>query len=134
MTGRALYRQPALNDLGALVEDEADLVQCFGTILLTRKGSDPLRPDFGSDCWRYLDQPLPRAIPACIAEARRALTRWEPRASILSVAAEVVQEDTLLHNAPQFAAHLKLIIRWVWSGVTGQARITNLSLPLGTWA
>ena len=134
MTALALYRQPALNDLGVLVEDEADIVQCFGVILLTRKGSNPLRPDFGSDCWLHLDKPIPLAIPACIAEARRALTRWEPRVTILSVAAEVMQEDTLLQNKPQFAAHIKLMIHWVWSGLSGQARTTNLSLPLGASA
>lgn len=67
-----------------------DLRQAITIILATRKGSDPLRPEFGSDIWRYVDHPIDRARPHLVREAVEALRRWEPRVEIerVSVAAD----------------------------------------------
>lgn len=62
-----------------------DLRQAIAIILATRRGSDPLRPEFGSDIWRYLDHPIDRARPHIVREVYAAIRRWEPRVKIQSV-------------------------------------------------
>ena len=65
--------------LGEVVEGIADIRQCIGTILTTTKGSDPLRPEFGSDIWRYVDRPVTVAAPNMAYEILDALGKWERR-------------------------------------------------------
>jgi len=40
--------------IGQVVEGVADINQCIGIILSTPKGSDPLRPTFACDLWRWI--------------------------------------------------------------------------------
>ena len=55
-------------------------------ILTTPKGSDIHRPDFGSDLWKFIDQPLNVITLGRIrAEITDAIERWEPRVKVLSV-------------------------------------------------
>lgn len=56
-----------------------DIHLCISNILLTQKGSDVLRPDFGSDHFRYIDQPEDIAIPHMVREITQALKKWEKR-------------------------------------------------------
>lgn len=72
--------------LGNVVQGIADVAQCIAIILTTPKGSDPLRPTFGADLWSFIDYPVNAAIPATVAEVTAALTQWEPRIKLLSVA------------------------------------------------
>ncbi len=58
--------QPKLNEIGSVVEDLDDIDQCIRIILMTRKGSDPHRPEFGSDIWQYIDAPVNITIPNII--------------------------------------------------------------------
>jgi phage baseplate assembly protein W len=74
-----------LGEIGKVVEGLADVSQCIGIILTTPQGSDPLRPTFGVDLWRYVDVPLDLAAPSIVREVTEAITRWEPRVQVLAV-------------------------------------------------
>lgn len=81
--------QPKLNEIGSVVEGTDDIDQCIRIILMTRKGSDPHRPEFGSDIWQYVDYPIQEAIPNIIREAMDSINIWEPRAQINSITATI---------------------------------------------
>lgn len=78
--------QPALGNLGGVVEGVDDIEQCIKIICTTPKGSDFLRPEFGLDFWSYLDFPLIRVTPSVIAAVIMGVTRWEPRINVSNVA------------------------------------------------
>lgn len=77
--------QPELNTSGSIVEGIFDLKQSIQTILLTPKGSDPHRPNFGCDIYKYLDWPVNQVTPYLVREAVEALKYWEPRISLVQV-------------------------------------------------
>lgn len=80
----SMHWQPAYGGEGFATAYD-DLRQSVRTILTTRLGSDPLRPDFGSRLPDYLDWPIDRARPHIVRETVAAIRRWEPRASIKRV-------------------------------------------------
>lgn len=61
---------------GVIVEGIAVIRQRIDLTLRTTKGSDPLRPEFGSNIYRYIDLPLDVAIPNIKAEILYALEMW----------------------------------------------------------
>ncbi len=70
---------------GEIVEGLYDIEQCIQIILGTPKGSDPHRPEFGSDLFKYIDAPVNIAVPSIIQESVDAILIWEPRAELISV-------------------------------------------------
>lgn len=64
---------------GDIVTDFSELNQTIYIILMTRPGSDPLRPDFGCAIFNYLDSPVNTAIPMMAKSIADALARWETR-------------------------------------------------------
>lgn len=74
---------------GEIVEGLEDINQCIGIILITEKGSDPLRPEFGADIRRFIDRPVNQSVPNIIREVYDAISIWEPRAMLTSVTATV---------------------------------------------
>ena len=74
--------QVSINDPNLIVEDAEDIAQCVWTILMTVRGTDPLRPQFGSGIWQFIDQPMTQAQPALVYEVFESLGRWEPRIRI----------------------------------------------------
>ncbi len=70
---------------GIIVEGFASLRQCIHVILKTTKGTDPLRPNFGSNIYKYVDVPLNIAIPNIKKEIITALSIWEKRISVKQV-------------------------------------------------
>lgn len=62
-----------------------DIHQCITNILNTLKGTDVLRPEFGSDHFRYIDYPEDIALPNMVREITLALQRWENRIEVESV-------------------------------------------------
>lgn len=88
--------QPKLNEIGSVVEDIDDIDQCIKIILMTRKGSDPHRPEFGSDIWQYIDAPVNVAIPNIIREAMDAINIWETRVQINTITAEINESNIVL--------------------------------------
>jgi uncharacterized protein len=76
--------------IGNVVQGVADINQCLAIILATPKGSDPLRPTFACDLWRWIDAPISIARAAIVREIVQAITIWEPRVRVLSVLANLV--------------------------------------------
>lgn len=70
---------------GVVVEGISDIHQCIYIIITTPKGSDPLRPDFGCDIFRWLDKPVNLAYPNMIKETVEAIKVWEPRVVVKTV-------------------------------------------------
>jgi hypothetical protein len=94
MLPNSAHWQPALGRNG-FVEDIEDIRQSIRIILETPQGSDPLRPEFGSNIYQYIDRPIDRARPHLVREAVRAIRRWEPRVTVVRV--QVEQGDGPAH-------------------------------------
>lgn len=72
-------------DSGEVVEGLRDIDQAIHIVLSTPKGSDPHRPEFGSDLHLYLDWPENRVTPHLVREAVDAIRRWETRVAVVKV-------------------------------------------------
>ena len=81
--------QPKLNSIGEVAQGADDINQCIAIILLTRKGSVPHRPAFGSNVCKYIDYPINEMIPNIVREVTDSITEWETRITLNSVAAEI---------------------------------------------
>jgi len=68
--------------IGQIAEGIDDIRQCIGIILTNTKGSDPLRPLFGSDIWRFIDNPVNTAVANISAEIIDCVGKWEQRIRI----------------------------------------------------
>ena len=71
--------------IGNVVTGVDDVDQCIAIILTTPKGTDVLRPTFGTDLWKYIDAPINQVGPAVVREVTQSITQWEPRVKVLSV-------------------------------------------------
>ncbi|OHX10250.1 baseplate protein [Chromobacterium sphagni] len=109
----SLHWQPALHRPD-LVEAEADIDQAIRIILTTPKGSDPLRPDFGSNVHLYLDNPVDQAVPHLVRESVEAIRQWEPRCQLVKV-------------SPLFDGS-RITLRVTWRLANGVQHITELPL------
>jgi phage baseplate assembly protein W len=81
--------QPKLGAIGEVVENIDDINQCIEIIITTPKGSDPHRPEFGSNIHEYIDYPVNEAIPNIIREAIDAILMWEPRVTVSGIQVEI---------------------------------------------
>lgn len=95
---RHTHWQIAPNDIDH-IQGEDDLHQCIKNILATRKGSDVLRPEFGSNHFDYLDQPFDIAVPNMVREIFIAIERFEKRV--------VLQQVYISGQAPHFTFNLQ---------------------------
>ena len=89
--------------IGSVVQGLADVDQCIAIILSTPRGSDVLRPTFGADLWRYIDNPITLALPAIVREASAAITLWEPRVRVVSISAATDTDS---------GSHLNITVTW----------------------
>jgi phage baseplate assembly protein W len=64
---------------GQIVQGVDDIKQCVRIICTTPRGTDPLRPFFACDVYKWLDKPLTVVIPNIFREIKEALEMWEPR-------------------------------------------------------
>lgn len=78
--------------LGEVSQGSDEIKQCIGIILTTQKGSDPLRPLFGSDIWQFIDKPTDIAAPNISAEIIDAIGKWEQRIVIKKLLYEIDKE------------------------------------------
>jgi phage baseplate assembly protein W len=67
---------------GAISEGLAAIRQCIDIIIRTTKGTDPLRPEFGSDVYKYVDHPVNVAVPNIKKAILEAIETWETRVKI----------------------------------------------------
>lgn len=96
--------------IGQISEGIDDIRQCVQLILTTTKGSDPLRPLFGSDIWQHVDKPVTVASALISAEIVDALTKWEPRIVLKKI----------IHNTDGSKIDFELTIELIESGETTQ--------------
>jgi phage baseplate assembly protein W len=82
--------QTSGSGIGNVVQGVADINQCIGIILATPQGSDPLRPTFACDLWKWIDAPINIARPHLVREIVTAITKWELRIRVLSVVVDLV--------------------------------------------
>ena len=79
-------------DLGAVRLNETDTVssvlQNIAIILSTRQGTCPLYRGFGLP-QKFLDKPIPVAMPMMYSEIKEAVEEYEPRAEIVDITFEV---------------------------------------------
>lgn len=87
-------------DGAGITQGADDIDLCIRHILSTRKGSDVLRPDFGSNHFDYLDTPEDVFRPNAVREIVLAVQTWEKRA--------VVERVSFDGNAP----HLFITVEW----------------------
>lgn len=83
----------SMAELGAVVEGVDDIKQCLNIIMYTRKGTDPLRPDFGCGAIDRIDQPVNVAIPGMIKDIIEAVTLFEPRIDIVKITSELIESQ-----------------------------------------
>ena len=81
--------QYKLNEIGSVAEGIEDINQCIALILQTPKGSEPHRPTFGSDIYKYIDYPINSAKANIIRETIDAINLWETRIKIEAVTVEI---------------------------------------------
>lgn len=67
------------------VLDIEDIKQCIHTILMTRPGSDPLRPHFGCGIFDDIDKPVNSIVPSIKKKIVDALSKYEPRIEIIKI-------------------------------------------------
>ena len=93
--------------------DDIDL--CIRNILSTRKGSDVLRPEFGSGHFDYLDTPEDVFVPNAVRETVLAIQTWEKRA--------VVEDVRFNGHAP----HMRMTVVWrIADDVAGEIYQTQI--------
>ena len=85
--------QLKLNSIGEVAEGVDDINQCIAIILLTKKGTVPHRPTFGSDIYKYIDYPINEATPNIVREATDAITMWETRIKINYIKVEIEESN-----------------------------------------
>ncbi|CBJ43025.1 GPW/gp25 family protein [Ralstonia solanacearum] len=91
----SVHWQPALKSFD-VVEAVADIDQSIRVILGTPKGSDPHRPDFGSNIHLYLDYPVDQAVPHLVREAVEAIRWWEPRCELVKITPSIDESGIAL--------------------------------------
>lgn len=75
----------SIKGYGVIVQGLASLRQCMELIIRTTQGTDPLRPEFGSRVYRYVDAPENTAIPNIKSEILEALALWETRITVVAI-------------------------------------------------
>jgi uncharacterized protein len=115
--------------IGNVVMGVADVDQCIAIILTTPKGTDVLRPTFGTELWKYIDAPINQAGPAVVREVTQSITQWEPRVKVLSVITTPLAGITT-----QPGAHVEITVSWQLNlgGVPAPARTTTVLLASAT--
>lgn len=76
-----------MNNAGEIVQGVDSIKQCVYVILMTERGSDPLRPDFGCSALEYIDLPSITGIPRMVKAIHDALEKYEPRIENVKVLA-----------------------------------------------
>ena len=94
------HRHWQLSHDSTAMTDIDDIHRCIEIILTTKKGSDVLRPTFGSAHLDYLDAPTDILIPNVVREIHLAIQTWEKRA--------VIKDIYFAGTAP----HLTMMIDW----------------------
>ena len=79
----------SLETIGEVVQGIDEISQCLILIVKTQKGTDPLRPDFGSDLFLYIDKPISESLPKVMKSIVDGINLWEPRVEVTKVSYSV---------------------------------------------
>lgn len=123
MYGQPISKHWQLAPGGAgIVQGIEDIDAAIHNILSTRKGSDVLRPDFGSNHFDYIDTPEDVLVPNMVREVVLAVKTWERRA--------VVENVSFAGRAP----HITMTVNWrVADDVSGDVYGTQIILERAAW-
>lgn len=88
---KAVNWQLSARAIGEVSEGLDDIRQCIQIILTTRKGSDPLRPLFGSNIYQHIDKPVNLASALISSEILDSVANWETRIEIQSIVHNTVK-------------------------------------------
>lgn len=80
---------------GVVLEGLAQIRQCIDVILRTSKGSDPMRPQFGSVIYKYVDAPANIAIPNIKKSIRESLAMWEKRIEVKEIKHSIKEDENI---------------------------------------
>jgi phage baseplate assembly protein W len=105
------YWQMKLAEPG-IVQGLSDIQQCIYIILVTKKGTDPTRPNFGCGIYDYIDKPINIALPNMKREIAEAIAVYEPRVKIIRILHAVDVE------------HLTFEIEWKFKDQTGTTKVS----------
>lgn len=84
-----------IDNSGEYVDDIDAILQSWRIILFTVKGSDPLRHEFGSDLYNYLDKPITAFDASLSASLIADLEKWEVRATINRLTFTIENESNI---------------------------------------
>lgn len=70
---------------GGIAQGIAAIRQCMDIIIRTTKGTDPLRYEFGSNVYKFVDAPAGVAIPNIKKAILEAIAIWETRVKITKI-------------------------------------------------
>lgn len=70
---------------GVIVEGVAAIRQRIDLAIRTTKGTDPLRPEFGTNVNKYIDRKTVVAVPNIKREILAALQMWVPEITVISI-------------------------------------------------
>ena len=98
--------QAAGSGLGNVVQGLADIDQCIRIICTTPLGTDPFRPTFGADVFKFLDLPITIVTAHVVRILTDAILQWEPRAKVLSISVSLVTTGS------QAGSQLQIAIAW----------------------
>jgi len=113
--------------IGNVVSGIDDVDQCIAIILTTPKGTDVLRPTFGTDLWKYIDAPISEAGPAVVREVTQSITQWEPRVKVLSVTT-----TPLTGIVTQPGAQVEITVAWQLNLGGAPSPVQNTTLALAS--
>lgn len=95
-----------------IVQGLSDIQQCIYVICVTKKGTDPTRPEFGCGVYEYIDRPVNIAVPNMKKEIAKAISTYEPRVKIIKI----------LHTVE--VEHVTFQIEWKFAEQTGITTVT----------
>jgi uncharacterized protein len=70
-----------------------DINQCIKLIVSTQRGTDPMRPNFGCDLWRFMDYGINVAAARMTNEILSALATWETRIEVTNINYSTLEES-----------------------------------------
>jgi phage baseplate assembly protein W len=86
-------RKNEFKDLETL-EDVDSVKQSMRAILMTRRGSRPMNPLFGSDVHKILFEKINNATSILLRnEIQRSITTWDPRIEILDIVVNTDEDN-----------------------------------------
>lgn len=109
------YFQTSLKGFGEIAEGVADINQCLNIIVLTRKGTDPLRPDFGCGLPDMVDKPANKFGDIILAVSE-AIAKYETRIKVIKIV------PTFTDNG----SSLKITVNWQFINIPDSTNQTDI--------